>query len=592
MKPKKLGSWGRNSKQKSDQKKEQSNSQDKAPALREQVHKPGQHVESEKLSTNLKENIKAIKETMGPDNVDVVIREFVIATKPKPTPAAIVYVEGISNTVTQQFAIIQPLMFLSTLRPDNEQAITQDELFNYLRYCLIPTAHSDETDTKQGVMNHIVTGETVILIDGVAKGIVVETKSWEHRGVSEPKTEASVRGPHEAFTETLRVNTALLRRRIRSPHLRIDMMRIGRRTHTDIGICWLDGITDPKLVEEVKKRLGAIDVDILPYEGILEEYLEDQPYSIFPQVQITERPDRVAAFLSEGRVAIIVDGNPMVLVMPTNFSTYFQTNEDYTERWMYATLLRILRLFSIVNSALLPAFYIAITNYHQEMLPTQLALAFAQARENVPLPAFLEALFMIISLELVREAGLRMPSPVGSTVGIVGALLLGEAAVSANLASPILIIIIALAGLSSFILPQYSQGLVLRFIVYPFVILATGWGLFGVVAGVMVIVIHLSNLTSLGIPYLEPLWRPVEAFRDTFIRIPMWLMIKRPRFLRPQDSVRQTMTIRKWAPEKHTFVASDTMDKTDQVVQDAQSKQAQPHQSPDAKDQKGGGKER
>ncbi len=384
----------------------------------------------------------------------------------------------------------------------------------------------------------------------MTKAIVVDTKSWEHRGVGEPKTEVAVRGPHEALTETIRVNTALIRRKLRSPHLRLDMLTIGRRSHTDVAVAWIEGITNPQYVEEVHKRLAAIDVDIVMIEGLVEEYIEDQPYSPFPQVQITERPDRVAAALAEGRVAIIVDGNPMALLVPANFSTYFQTTEDYTERWMFATLLRILRLFAIITSALLPAFYIAITNYHQEMLPTQLALAFAQARENVPLPAIIEALIMILSLELVREAGLRMPSPVGSTVGVVGALLLGEAAVSANLASPILIIVIALSGLSSFILPQYSQGLVIRFFVYPFLFMAVGWGLFGIVAGVMALVIHLTNLTSLNVPYLEPLWRPVEAFRDTFVRVPMWLMVKRPHFLRPRDSVRQRRIIRTWSPEE------------------------------------------
>ena len=520
------------------------------PSENQHLHKPGDHGDPAKLSTALEKNIAAIKQVLGPDNVDIIVREFIIATKPEPAAAAIIYIDGLADKIALQFAIIQPLLFLSTLRSDNNQKITEENLFHYLRYCLLPTANSAEAETQQGVINHIIVGDTVVLIDGLTKAIVVDTKSWEHRGVGEPKTEVAVRGPHEALTETIRVNTALIRRKLRSPHLRLDMLTIGRRSHTDVAVAWIEGITNPQYVEEVHKRLAAIDVDIVMIEGLVEEYIEDQPYSPFPQVQITERPDRVAAALAEGRVAIIVDGNPMALLVPANFSTYFQTTEDYTERWMFATLLRILRLFAIITSALLPAFYIAITNYHQEMLPTQLALAFAQARENVPLPAIIEALIMILSLELVREAGLRMPSPVGSTVGVVGALLLGEAAVSANLASPILIIVIALSGLSSFILPQYSQGLVIRFFVYPFLFMAVGWGLFGIVAGVMALVIHLTNLTSLNVPYLEPLWRPVEAFRDTFVRVPMWLMVKRPHFLRPRDSVRQRRIIRTWSPEE------------------------------------------
>ncbi|NLY55969.1 MAG: spore germination protein [Firmicutes bacterium] len=515
--------------------------------LNKPLHKPGQHGSDEPLSTSLEENITAITGVMGVDNVDVIVRKFIIGTKPEPTPAAIIYIDGLANTTVQQFSIIQPLLYLGNLRKD-EAEITPENLANYIRYCLISTPNSSEATTRQDVINKIITGDTAILVEGLTQAIVIDTKSWEHRGVSDPKTESSVRGPHEAFTETIRVNTALIRRRIRSPHLRIDMMRIGRRSHTDVAVIWIDGITNPNYVHEVKKRLNAVDVDILPYEGMLEEYIEDNPFSPFPQVQITERPDRVAAAISEGRVAILIDGNPMAQIVPTTFSTYFQTGEDYTERWMYASLLRILRLFSLINSSLLPALYIAITNYHQEMLPTPLALAFAAARENVPLPAFIEALIMVLALELVREAGLRLPSPVGSTVGIVGALLLGEAAVSANLASPIMVIVVALSGLSSFILPQYSQGLVLRFLVYPFILLSAGWGLFGMTAGIMVVIIHLSNLTSLGVPYLEPLWRPTQAFRDTFLRVPMWLMQKRPGFLRPRDQLRQRLKIRTWEP--------------------------------------------
>lgn len=515
--------------------------------LNKPLHKPGQHGSDEPLSTSLEENITAITGVMGVDNVDVIVRKFIIGTKPEPTPAAIIYIDGLANTTVQQFSIIQPLLYLGNLRKD-EAEITPENLANYIRYCLISTPNSSEATTRQDVINKIITGDTAILVEGLTQAIVIDTKSWEHRGVSDPKTESSVRGPHEAFTETIRVNTALIRRRIRSPHLRIDMMRIGRRSHTDVAVIWIDGITNPNYVHEVKKRLNAVDVDILPYEGMLEEYIEDNPFSPFPQVQITERPDRVAAAISEGRVAILIDGNPMAQIVPTTFSTYFQTGEDYTERWMYASLLRILRLFSLINSSLLPALYIAITNYHQEMLPTPLALAFAAARENVPLPAFIEALIMVLALELVREAGLRLPSPVGSTVGIVGALLLGEAAVSANLASPILVIVVALSGLSSFILPQYSQGLVLRFLVYPFILLSAGWGLFGMTAGIMVVIIHLSNLTSLGVPYLEPLWRPTQAFRDTFLRVPMWLMQKRPGFLRPRGQLRQRLKIRTWEP--------------------------------------------
>jgi spore germination protein KA len=254
----------------------------------------------------------------------------------------------------------------------------------------------------------------------------------------------------------------------------------------------------------------------------------------------------VAAALAEGRVAIIVDGSPMVLLIPGSFTAYLNTPEDYYERFPYGSLMRVIRIGAAVIALVLPSLYIAITTFHQEMLPTTLLMAFASSREPVPFPALLEAALMMLALELVREAGLRLPAPVGQTVGIVAALLLGQAAVQAGLASPVLVIVVAITGLCSFVVPHYASGLPLRWLSFPLMILSGLLGLFGLTAGLIALALHLSGLTSLGVPYLEPIWRPHSLSRDTFIRTPLWTMLTRPQYLKPLDPVRQEVIVRDW----------------------------------------------
>lgn len=300
-----------------------------------------------------------------------------------------------------------------------ERPQSSDELLALVSQHLVLGAPASPVKTYGELLDHILTGETALLVDGMAQALTVETKSWEHRTITEPATEAVIRGPREGFNEVLRMNTALLRRRIKSPYLRLDPMKIGRLSLTDVVVAWIEGVTNPDLVAEVKRRLKSLDTDWIPDSGYLEQFIEDFPFSPFPQFQYTERPDRTAAAVLEGRVAIMIDGSPLALIVPGGVTSYLTTAEDYYERFPYGSLLRLLRLFGTVTALTLPALYIAITTFHQELIPTPLVLLFTASREPVPFPALVEALLMVGGLELTREAGLRLPAPIGQTVGIV-----------------------------------------------------------------------------------------------------------------------------------------------------------------------------
>lgn len=499
----------------------------------------------EPLIGHLDHDVARLKEICGKRNADIILRRVTLWTEPE-VDLAVFYVEGLVDRATLNLAILQPLMLLSRLVRPEIRGSDPEELLAFIVSQMVPASPVTTVSTLDELIDHVFTGETGVLVDGVPKALAVETKTWEHRGITEPSTEAVVRGPREGFNEVLRSNTALLRRRIRDPRLRLDPLKVGQVSQTDLVVAWIDGLTNPELVAEVKRRLSAIQTDWIPDSGYVEQYLEDFPYSPFPQFQYTERPDRAAAGVLEGRVAVLVDGSPLALLIPGGLSNFITAAEDYYERFPYGSLLRVLRVASALVALTLPAVYIAVTTFHQELIPTTLVLSFAAAREPVPFPALLEALLMVVGLELTREAGLRLPAPIGQTVGIVAALLLGQASVQAGLASPIMVIVVAVTGLASFIVPHYASGLPLRWLAFPLMILGGTLGLFGVTAGVLAITLHVAGLSSLGIPYLEPLGRSGQVFQDLLVRRPLWAMNRRPAFLRPEDEVRQGR-VRAWA---------------------------------------------
>jgi spore germination protein KA len=393
------------------------------------------------------------------------------------------------------------------------------------------------TPSLEDAILAILSGDTVILLQDSSNAIIVSTRGWNSRSVDEPATENVVRGPRDGFTESIRTNTASVRRRIRDSNLRLESMVIGAKTQTEINIAYIEGVVKEGLVQEVRSRLQGIRIDAVLESGYIEELIEDSPLSIFNTIQSTERPDKVAAALLEGRVAIFVDNTPFVLILPTFFWQSIQAPDDYYSRYYMGSFFRMLRYFAYVFSFTLSALYVMIVSFHQEMIPTGLALTIASGREVVPFPVLIEALMMEFAFELMREAGLRMPKPIGSAVSIVGSLIIGQAAVQAGLVSPTIVIIVAITGLASFSIPNYNTSFSIRLLRFPLLIASGTLGLLGFVAVVFAVLIHALSIRSFGEPYMAPAspFRPSDQ-KDIIIRVPWWKMKKRPTLANGTDN--------------------------------------------------------
>ncbi|MDQ0247429.1 spore germination protein [Bacillus fengqiuensis] len=394
-------------------------------------------------------------------------------------------------------------------------------------------AHTDE------VIKSILEGWSVFLFDGHDTGVIIDNKAGEKRAIEEPTTEALIRGPRVGFREDISTNVALLRQQLADHNLRFKSFEIGRRAGKSVKIAYLEDVTNPYLIEEAEKRLNRIDIDVPLESGVLEQWMEDNPLSPFPQFLNTERPDKVIISLLEGRIAILTDGTPFALIAPINIGDAIYSPEDYYERWFISSLLRMLRVIAVFTSILLPSFYVALVSYHQGLIPSKLAFSIAASREGVPFPAFVEAAMMAITMELLREAGIRLPKPIGQTIGIVGGLVIGEAAVQAGVVSTIMVIIIAITAISSFALPAYSIAITYRILLFGFIAAGSFMGLYGIALGFIMLFIHISNLTSLGIPYTTP-FAPLifSDWKDIIIRSPVAGLTKRPKYLSTKDRQR------------------------------------------------------
>jgi spore germination protein len=454
---------------------------------------------------------------------DAVFRGLLIGGR---RPALLLFIDGMVQSDRVEQSILEPLVRWGD--PEGVPGAHAD-LPTWLEAAGVTTTQSEAARTVGQAVDAVLGGDTLLLVDGVGHGVTLSTPGWKQRAVDEPSSEAMIRGPREGFVETLRTNTSLLRRRLRSPHLKIERMVIGRRSRTQVDVIFLKDITSPALVAEMKSRLQRIDVDGILDSGMLEEFIEDQPSSPFPQIINTERPDRVAAGLLEGKVAVMCDGSPFALMAPCTFWTFMHAGEDYYERFWISTFLLWIRYLFLLLALVGPSLYVAITTFHQEMLPTPLLLSVAAAREGIPFPALVEVFLMEIFFEALREAGVRLPRQVGQAVSIVGALVIGEAAVRAGLASAPVVIIVASTGIASFVFPRFNLGIAIRMLRFPMMALAGTLGLFGIMIGMILILIHLCALRSFGVPYLQPVAPTVwGGLKDVLVRAPLWLMGKRP----------------------------------------------------------------
>jgi spore germination protein KA len=397
----------------------------------------------------------------------------------------------------------------------------------FIEKSLIPAGGVSAIENFDELFTFMLSGEVIFLMQGSKKGYRISFKSWKDRGV--PESEGVVRGPRESFSETLRTKTALVRRRINNPKLRLEGKAIGDMTKTQTSIMYIDGLVDEKILDEVRSRLDKIEIDGILESGYIEELIQDEAYSPFPTIHHTQKPDVVAAGLLEGRVAIMVDGTPIVLMVPALFNQFFQAAEDYYERSLISSLIRVLRFICLFISLLAPAVYIAVTTFHQEMVPTPLLVNLMVQREGVPFPAFVEAFLMELVFEILREAGVRLPKAVGQTVSFVGALIVGQAAVEAGIVSAGMVIVVAITAISSFVIPAYNMAIALRILRFILMIIATGFGLYGVMIGLMVIVLHLCSIRSFGVPYMAPYGPYISSeLKDSIIRVPHWMMDQRP----------------------------------------------------------------
>ena len=485
--------------------------------LHEHAEMSMEGVEDVPLSPDLEANVSLIEEELGKSD-DLIIRRFQIKSG---EAAALVFLE--------------PLVDRNAISEYIIQALNNTEL----SYSFPTTNEIELTDKLRSIIRKIMAGSSVLLIDGQSEACITNTRGWDRRGVEEPQTESVVRGARDGFTETLAVNAALVRYRLKDPKLRVRRLIVGARTQTDIMVLYLEGVADPPIVAEVIKRIEAINMDAVLESGYIEQMIQDRRWSPFPQIQNTERPDKFVANVLEGKVGILVDGTPFGLIAPAVLGQLYQSPEDYYERFYIASLIRFIRIISTTIALLLPSLYIAFSSFHPEMIPSRLVIAMTAGRSTVPFPSLVEALMMEIAIEILREASVRLPGPIGPTIGIVGALVVGESAVSAGLVSPIMVMIVAVTTIGSFASPSYSAAIAIRMLRFPVMIMAGLFGLYGIMLFIILILIHLSSIKSFGVPYLSPM-SPlnVEAMRDLFIRFPHHLLKKRPGMFHPRDRVR------------------------------------------------------
>jgi len=500
--------------------------------------------ESLPLSKSIADNLN-ILHSLFSNCTDIVCHEFVIDAIKRSS--ALIFINGLADVKLVNENILTSIMDIKEI-PSEDLAL--NHVIEITKKHFFKIANTSEISTIGEVVYALLNGNTVFLLDGDIKALKMTTPGWKEKNVSETNVEKVLRGSNEGFTENISTNISQLRRRIKSYQLKIEEFIVGRQTQTKINITYLQGIVDDSIVKEVRKRIQKIDVDSILESGYIEELIEDTSYTLFPQIQHSERPDRIAAGILEGRVAILIDDTPCVLILPATMIQFLQASEDYYERYPTALFIRLIRLIFFGISLLLPGCFVAVILYHKEMIPTPLLIGILGAARGVPFPILIEALIMEITFEAFREAGIRLPAPSNQTVGMVGAIVIGEAAVRAGIVSPITVIIIAITAIASFSIPSYDMGYAIRILRFCMIFLGGFLGLYGIMLGVILILIHLSSLRSFGVNYLSPI-SPLnlKEFKDVIIRFPWWHMSHRPHYA--SDSQRQKPYLKPDPPDEN-----------------------------------------
>lgn len=475
-------------------------------------------ISDNRITTNIQDNIAQIRMELG-ESSDLIIRT--IKSGENPFAFAVIHIDGISSTQNIHEHIIEPLLsYNSNLKKDPLKEILEKT---------IAISNMKEKNLLKDILAAIVTGNTVILMAGETNAQILETKEIESRSIAEPTTQTVIRGPKDSFTEKLRTNTSLVRARIQSPNLRLEQMKIGEVTQTTVEIMYIKDIAKESVVSVVKERLQKITIDGVLESSYIESFISDGKHSLFPTVQNTERPDVVVGNLLEGRVAIFINGTPYVLIVPVTFTQLFQSPEDYYQNQYIGSFLRMLRLAAFLLALYAPAVYVAMITHHHALVPTVLLVSIAAQREAIPFPAIVEAFLMEITFEVLREAGIRMPRAVGPALSIVGALILGQAAVDAGFVSAAMVIIVSVTAIASFALPNYNIGIAARILRFILLIVAAYAGLYGVLIASLIIGMHMCGLSSFGVPYLSPIAPfKLNEQKDVLFRYDLTSLVKRP----------------------------------------------------------------
>lgn len=486
--------------------------------------------ENLKVSPNIAENKKIIEDVFHSQvNKDIIIRSF---TTLGGAECLIVYIDGMANAESVNDFIVRPLMQC------------RGDFFN--KYNVLQYTDCTKTTELNDAVCRILNGDTAVFVSGDADCAVCETKGFERRSISSPMTEAVVKGSQEAFNENMRSNVTLIRRAVKSAELITEMIDVGNISGEICAVMYLNNVTDKRLVEEVKHRLENISADYVSGSGMIEQMIGDSRLSVFPSVLTTERPERASQYLNSGRVIVICDNSPFAVILPVTFSEFLDSPEGNQQRWQSGTFTRLLRTFSFICAAVLSGIYIAVINFHQEMLPSQLLLLISKSRAEIPFTSLAELIVMEIFFELVREAGVRVPNAVGSAIGVVGGLILGSAAIDAGMVSPVTLIIVAISGLANSVLPDYDFSFGIKVVKFALIILGGTLGLYGVMFGIAATVMLLSTQKSLGEYFITTPFEGKTINSNAFLQVPLWKQQMRSKTLGRMRPRQQPDISRRW----------------------------------------------
>ncbi|KAA6460469.1 spore germination protein [Bacillus thuringiensis] len=492
---------------------------------------------NEAIETNLLQDQKCKMKQIFDESPDLIEQSLRLKTKKN---ALLYYFEGLTDGITLKNNVVTPLL---------QEVVEDIHVFNGH----IIAAYTKKVCTWTDVVNQLLEGNSILFIDGQAEALSINTGGWAERNIQEPISETTIKGSHDGFIENASKNLGLIRRYIPSKELKVKKLTVGNRASTSVYLIYLGDVANEGVIQEAKTRILNIETDAILGIGELSNFIKDQTWTPFPQAYLSERPDAIAHHILDGKVAILVDRSPSVMIIPINLVGFFQAPDDYNMNWLITSFLRLLRFIGFCIALFLPALYIAMVSLHFEVIPLDLYMSIATSRIKVPFSPLIEAFIMELTLEMLREAGIRLPQPIGQTIGIVGGIVIGQAAVQAGLVSNVMVIIVSITAIASFIVSNYDLASSIRLIRFPIMIFAYFWGIVGIVSGMMILLAHFVTLSSFGTPYGTPVapFR-LEEFKDAFIRFPTSMLTTRSSTGQPKQQRKQKLQARKGGQDEQS----------------------------------------